>query len=81
MYRDHQPAIAAWARARPENLARVIQFCIASARERFYNVPAVMEEADRGEPDTLFAWKLGAWNAAAADARNMGKLRSHRRRA
>lgn len=71
MYLDHQPVIAAWARARPENLARVTQFCVASARVRFYNVPATMEEADAGETGALFAWKAEAWYAAERDAREV----------
>ncbi len=54
MYRDHQPIIARWTRAKPENLARAIQFAIVSARIRFYNVPDAMERADQGDPGILW---------------------------
>ena len=64
MYRDHQPTISTWARRSPENLARTIQFVVASAREKFYNVPVVMMEATEGRPGVLFSWKLEAWNHA-----------------
>ncbi len=62
MFETHQPVISAYARAGPDGLARVLQFCVMSARERFYNVPALMEEAQAGDPSALFAWKARAYN-------------------
>ena len=67
MYREHQPIISTWARANPDNLARVIQFCILSARVKFYNVPADIEIAARGGVDSLgvlFGWKTRAYAEA-----------------
>lgn len=43
MFAQHQPTISRWARAHPDNLAHVLQFCVASARQRFYNMPALMD--------------------------------------
>lgn len=71
MYRQHQPIIGQWARSKPENLARVYQFVVASARVKFYNVPAVMEEADEGRPGALFSWKQEAWHWAATHSREL----------
>lgn len=63
MFRDHQPTISGWARARPENLARVAQFCVVSARQRFYNVPAMMEEArEARDGSALAGWKHRAYH-------------------
>ena len=53
MYREHQPAIAALARSGPEGLLAV------SAREKFYNVPAVMQDPEHN----LWGHKINAWHA------------------
>lgn len=67
MFRKHQPIISKWARRSPENLARVIQFCIVSAREKFYDVPALLETCATEGPETanvLFGWKSRAYAEA-----------------
>ena len=64
MYQRHQPIIAAWARKSPENLARVIQFCIISMRRRFYLVPALVEEAEQEGSGALYGWKHAAYREA-----------------
>lgn len=67
MFQEHQPVISKWARSSPDNLARVIQFCVVSAREKFYNIPAHLETAALGGPEAgavLFGWKLRAYNEA-----------------
>jgi len=64
MYQKHQPIISAWARAHPDNFARVMQFCMISARVRFQNVPATIEAAEQGDPGALFGWKQRAYQEA-----------------
>lgn len=64
MYRVHQAAVSQWARRRPENFARVLQFCIMSQRRKFFNVPAAMAEAIAEGPETaglLYGWRARAW--------------------
>lgn len=67
MYANHQPEIMRWARRSPDNLARVVQFCIVSAREKFYNVPALLDDAEQGRPSTLWGWKHRAYHEAWID--------------
>ena len=69
MFLEHQPAISAWARQRPENLARVIQFAAISARQPFQQIPLLMSLADLGDKGTLFGWKKKAWDTAKRDAK------------
>lgn len=67
MFREHQPVISRWARRSPENLAKTIQFCIVSVREKFYNIPAHMETCAAGGPEVgsvLFGWKTRAYQEA-----------------
>lgn len=51
----------------PENLARVIQFALTSARVRFMNMPAVLDEALAEREGTLYGHKLVAWQSAWLD--------------
>ena len=71
MFLEHQPAISAWARQRPENLARVIQFAAISARQPFQQIPLLMSLADLGDKGTLFGWKKKAWDTAKRDAKEI----------
>lgn len=71
LFSNHQPIISDYARARPAGLAHVVQFCIMSARERFYNAPALMEEARAGDLSALFAWKARAYNEAWVNRRDI----------
>jgi hypothetical protein len=64
MFSLHQDAIGEWARAHPDNLARVIQFAILSARVKFMNMPATIEDALRGRDGVLYGHKAHAWHAA-----------------
>lgn len=64
MYSQHQPVIARWARTSPENLAQVIQFCIISARQKFFNVPALVQEAHHESSGALYGWKNAAYYQA-----------------
>ena len=67
MYAQHQPIISTWARSHPNNLARVLQFCIISQRQRFYNVPALMDDAERPPEDgssALWGFKVRAYSEA-----------------
>ena len=69
MYREHQPIISAWAARRPENLERVLQFCILSQRRHFFNVQADMETVIQGLPEApgvLYGWRARAWDEAWA---------------
>lgn len=73
MFRNHQPAIQAWAARSPDNLARVLQLAIITARQPFINAPADMQTAIRGERDAasvLFSWKARSfaeiWNEREA---------------
>ncbi len=61
MFREHQPIIGTWARSSPENLARTIQFCIISARQKFFNVPALIQEAHAPGSGALYGWKSDAY--------------------
>ena len=65
MYRQHQPAIAAFARANPAGLLHVMRFAAVSAREKFYNVPAVMGDPER----ELWGHKIHAWAEMERQAR------------
>lgn len=50
MYIEHQSVASAWAREKPEHFARVVQFCVASARTRFESVLHTMRHADSAGP-------------------------------
>ncbi len=67
MYRNHQPTIAAWSRRSPENLATILQFCIISMRQKFFNVPALIEEAGQESAGVLFGFKMDAYRAVWDD--------------
>lgn len=66
MFATHQPIISAWARQSPENLARVMQFVIVTARNPFHRVPADLQACDRPEEarSVLFGWKYDAFMSA-----------------
>lgn len=65
MYQTHQPIISGWAQAHPDNLARVIQFAILSARVQFSRMPYVIEHAARGESgDGFYGYKVRAYAEA-----------------
>jgi len=78
MYSKHQPIISRYARACPENLARVMQFVIITAQTRLYNVPANVETAEQGGDEALgvlYGWKLAAYaNAYINRERNYSYL-------
>lgn len=70
MFANHQPAISAYARQSPDNLARVIQFVVLTIRQPLYNVPADMAQAEAGGQDAmavLWGWKHDAYAAAWRD--------------
>lgn len=70
MFAEHQPIIQAWADQSPDNLARVLQLAIITARQPFINAPADMETAMRGERDAtsvLFSWKARSFAEIWAD--------------
>lgn len=71
MYSRDQPIISAYARARPDNLARVIQFVLLTIRKPLFNIGADIEEVERGEGDPrsiLFGSKFAGWIHAAEHA-------------
>ena len=64
MYQRDQKIISTYARANPENFARVLQFVILTARVKLANIPADFETAEQGGPDAmgvLFGWKHQAF--------------------
>ena len=64
MYKRDQAIISTYARANPENFARVLQFVILTARVKLANVPADFETAEQGGPEAmgvLFGWKHQAF--------------------
>lgn len=72
MYATHQPTISRYARASADNLARVMQFVILTARQPLFRVTADMETAEQGGEDAmsvLFGWKFSAYNSVM-DNRN-----------
>ncbi len=66
MFKRDQAIISQYARANPENMARVCQFVILTARNKLVNVPSDMETCEQGEPSeilgVLFGWKFQAYN-------------------
>ena len=64
MFRNHQPTISQWSRKSPENLATILQFCTISVRQKFFNVPALIEEAGRAGSGALYGWKMDAYREA-----------------
>ena len=63
MYANHQPIISEWARRSSDNMARVLQMTVISARQKFFNVPALMEQAESNDPSgALYGWKVRAYN-------------------
>ncbi len=48
MFAKHQKRISDYARANPENMARVLKFVILTIRTRMHNIPSDMETLDSG---------------------------------
>lgn len=63
MFNIHQKQIAQFAKANPENMARVITFVYATVQQPLTMVTMIMESIDEqgGSCEYLFGWKLPAF--------------------
>lgn len=67
MFAKHQLQISQFARANPENFAKVMQFVIITIRNPLYNVASDIETATNGGEEAmgvLFGYKFEAYNDA-----------------
>ena len=68
MFADHQPIIARYARAAPENLARVALFVILSVQQSLAYAPEAMRRTENDDNAMLYGWKHDAWRLWKRDA-------------
>ncbi len=73
MFKRHQPPIAAFGQASPENMARVLQFVLLTIRMHLRTVPKSMAEVDKvgAKARALWGWKREAWEHIQANSVNI----------